>query len=262
MARRGTSGGFDWRIRLGIGLSVAWLALGVAYISHSVGWSRVPDLNVATMGNFLEGAFAPLAFLWLVIGYFLQHRELVHNTAALRAQAEEIQRTAEQAAIQSKQMAANERHANQQAFLQLAASVRTQLGAVAGLLFVSSQGAAGDGSVSNEEISKLFSIMSAQDPEIFSRRLIETHLRLDEPNKQYDLFYGTEVRARHTNNFIYTFERLLNRAAEADRDDMLHYALMANGHGFVYRIMRQHQAAAPAELADMSQTGFHIETFM
>ena len=87
--------GFDWRIWLGLALSAAWLALGVAYISFGVGWSNVPSLDAATLGNFLEGAFAPLAFLWLVIGYFLQRRELEQNTAALRAQAQEIQRTAE-----------------------------------------------------------------------------------------------------------------------------------------------------------------------
>ena len=39
-----------------------------------------------TLGNFLEGAFAPLAFLWLVIGYFLQKKELVQNTTAIKMQ--------------------------------------------------------------------------------------------------------------------------------------------------------------------------------
>ena len=259
MDKAGSRRGFDWRIRLGLALSTAWLALGAAYISVNVGWSQVPALDAATLGNFLEGAFAPLAFLWLVIGYFLQQRELEQNTDALRAQADEIQRTAEQAAIQSEQMAANERHAGQQAFLQLAESVRAQLGAISGLLFVSSQGAAGDGAVSGEEVSKLFSIMSAQDSEIFSRRLLEIHLRMDDPEKKYDLFYGTLVRARHSNNFVFTFERLLKRAAEVDRDNMVHDSLMASGHGFAYRLMRRHQAEAPPELADIACTGAHID---
>ncbi len=259
MDSRGSRRGFDWRVWLGLWLSAAWLALGAAYISINVGWPQVPALDAATLGNFLEGAFAPLAFLWLVIGYFLQHKELEQNTDALRAQAEEIQRTAEQAAIQSEQMAANERHAGQEAFLQLARLVRGQLGAISGMLFVSSQGAAGDGVVSGEEISKLFSIMSAQDSEIFSRRLLELHLRLDDPQEKHDLFYGTLVRARHSNNFIFTFERLLKRAAEVDRDNMLQESLMASGHGFVYRLMRQHQALAPAELADIARTGAHID---
>lgn len=256
---RGSGRGFDWRIWLGLGLSAAWLALGAAYLSINLGWPQVPALDAATLGNFLEGAFAPLAFLWLVIGYFLQHKELEQNTDALRAQADQIQRAAEQAAIQSEQMAANERHAGQQAFLQLAQLVRGQLGAISGLLFVSSQGAAGDGAVSGEEVSKLFSIMSAQDSEIFSRRLLELHLRLDDPREKYDLFYGTPVRARHSNNFIFTFDRLLKRAAEVDRDNMVHDSLMASGHGFAYRLMRQHQTQAPPELADIARTGAHID---
>ena len=252
-------GRLDWRIWLGLALTAAWLLLGTLYISVRVGWTNVVDLPADILGNFLEGAFAPLAFLWLVIGYFLQHRELEQNTEALRAQAVEIKRTAEQAIIQSGQMAASELHARQEAFLRLASTVRNQLGAIAGLLFISSQGATGDGTVTSEEISKLFSKASAQDPEIFSRRLLETHLQETDPGKQFDLFYGTEVRSRHTNSFIYTFERLLTRAAEVDRDDMLHDSLMAGGHGFVYRLMKQHQAHAPAALADMHATGTHID---
>ena len=156
-------------------------------------------------------------------------------------------------------MAASERHERQEAFLRLADSVRNQLGAIAGLLFISSQGATGDGTVNSEQISKLFTTASAQDPEIFSRRLLELHLLESDPLRQFDLFYGTEVRARHSNSFIYTFERLLKRAEEVDREDMLRDSLIASGHGFVYRVMKRHQANAPRELADMRTTGTHIE---
>lgn len=256
---RGPASRLDWRIWLGLALTAAWLLLGALYISITIGWAKVGDLPADILGNFLEGAFAPLAFLWLVIGYFLQQRELEQNTDALRAQATEIKRTAEQAIIQSERMAASEKHARQEAFLRLASSVQNQLGAIAGLLFISSQGATGDGTVSSEEISKLFSLASAQDPEIFSRRLLETHLRETDPERQFALFYGTEVRARHSNGFIYTFERLLKRAEEVDREDMLHDSLMASGHGFVYRIMKRHQANAPEALADMRATGTYID---
>ena len=89
----------DWRIWLGLGLTASWLLLGAVYIEQEFGWSNFSHLPAAEMGSFLEGAFAPLAFLWLVIGYFLQRKELEQNTQALRAQSEEIQRTAEQAVI-------------------------------------------------------------------------------------------------------------------------------------------------------------------
>ena len=211
------------------------------------------------MGNFLEGAFAPLAFLWLVIGYFLQQKELEQNTQALREQAIEISRSAEQAAIQSENPAASELHARQEAFLQIAQSVQAQLGSIAGLLFISSQGAGGNGSVSSQEIAELFSAQgSGLDNEVFSRRLLTLHLETSDPQDQFALFYGTAVRARHTNNFIFTFERLLKRAAEVDAENMIQDALGASGHGFLYRVMKRHQANAPEEWRDHTKTGTHI----
>lgn len=253
-----TSGlSLDWRIRLGLTVTVGWLLLGAIYVSTTIGWANFASLNADELGSFLEGAFAPLAFLWLVIGYFLQQKELEQNTLALQAQAQEIQRTAEQAVIQSEKMAATEVHARQDTFLQIAESVRRQLGSIGGMLFISSQGTTGDGTVSNEEFSQLFSLQSASDPEIFSRRLLELHVQLGE-DRQFALFYGTPVRARHSNHFIYTFERMMTRAESVDPDNMIRDSLLGSAHGFVYSIAKRHRANAPVELADHQQTGTHI----
>ena len=249
----------DWRIWLGLTLTLGWLLLGAIYINQDIGWSNVIHLPADELGSFLEGAFAPLAFLWLVIGYFLQQKELEQNTLALKAQAEEIQRSAEQAVIQSEKMAASEVHARQEAFLQIYRSVRGQLGALAGFLFISSQSTLADGTVTPEEQSKLFA-ESGQDTELFSRRLLELHIQLaDQPEQQYELFYGTPVRARHSNSFIYTFERLMARAEEVDPDKMIRDALVTSGHGFVYTIAKRHQQNAPPELADHRKTGLFID---
>ena len=249
----------NWRIWLGLGLTGFWILLGVTYITSGIGWIAFANLPVEELGNFLEGAFAPLAFLWLVIGYFLQQKELEQNTDALRTQAIEIRRSAEQAVIQSENLAASELHARQEAFLQIANYIRAQLGSIAGLLFLSSQGGGNGGSVSSEETAKLFAGQSAgTDFEGFSRRLLETHLTMDDPNDQFDLFYGTIVRARHTNNFIFTYERMLRRAAEVDAENMIQDALSASGHGFLYRILKRHQENAPDEWSDHNKTGTHI----
>lgn len=65
------------------------------------------------MGDFLAGIFAPLAFFWLVIGYFQQSHELAQNSAALRVQADELrnqvsesQRLVDAAQNQTKEMIA------------------------------------------------------------------------------------------------------------------------------------------------------------
>ena len=248
----------DWRIRLGLGVTGGWLLLGGIYVSTAIGWGNFASLDADELGSFLEGAFAPLAFLWLVIGYFLQQKELEQNTLALQAQAEEIQRTAEQAVIQSEKMAATEVHARQDTFLQIAESVNRQLGSISGMLFISSQGTTGDGNVSNEELSQLFTLKSGTDPEIFSRRMLELYVQLSE-DRQYALFYGTPTRARHANNFIYTFERMMARAENVDPDNMIRDSLLGSAHGFLYSIALRQRKKAPPELADPQATGTYIE---
>lgn len=250
----------NWRIWLGLGLTATWIMLGVIYISANIGWIAFATQPLENLGNFLEGAFAPLAFLWLVIGYFLQQKELEQNTAALRAQANEIHRTAEQAVIQSQNLAASELHQRQETFLRIADSVRAQLGSIAGLLYISSQGGTGTNTATQTEIAQLFASQgSGHDLEGFSRRLLETHIALQgNPQEQFELFYGTEIRARHTNNFIFTFERMLKRAGDVDMENMIRDALSASGHGFLYRVAKRHQASAPAEWADHTKTGTHI----
>jgi hypothetical protein len=238
---------------------VGWLILGYLYVETTVGWERFSRLRVDQLGGFLEGAFAPLAFLWLVIGYFLQQRELEQNTRVLQAQLLEVSRSAEQAVVQSEKMAANEVHARQETFLRVSQNVRSQLGLIMGFLYISSQAASVDGTVSPEEQSRLFSQMGLGDAEIFSRRMLETYTRTADPALRQALFYGTPVRARHSNNFAYTFERLISRAEEVDPDRLICDALYASGHGLLYRIIKRHQALAPNELADRAITGAHIE---
>ena len=240
-------------------VTLSWLLLGYIYIRTTVGWDAFTVLPADELGNFLEGAFAPLAFLWLVIGYFIQQRELEQNTAALRSQLQQIERSAEQSVIQSEKLAESEVHARQETFLTIAENVRRQLGTTVGLLYISSQSAAADGSVTQEEQSALFSRMGQSDPEVFTRRMLETHLTLNDDASRFALFYGTDVRARHTNNFLSTFERLLARAEAVDSDQMIRDSLYGAGHGLLYQIAKRHQLNAPDELRDPERTGTYIK---
>ena len=238
----------DWRVWLALTLTLVWLVLGYVYVEISVGWDQFRHLSADQVGNFLQGAFAPLAFLWLVIGYFLQQRELAQNTEVLRL-------SVHQAEIQSEKMAANEMHARQETFLRVAQRVHAQLGTIVGFLYISSQAAGVDGTVTNEEQGQLFAQLSQGDPEVFSRRMITTHLTTDSDEERFKLFYGTPLRARHSNNAIYTFERLLARAKEVDPDGMISDALYSTAHGLVYNVAKRYQAIAPPELADPARTG-------
>jgi hypothetical protein len=53
-------------------------------------------LPLNEIGDFLAGFFSPVAFLWLVVGYFQQSEGLRINTEALRAQIEELQLSVKQ----------------------------------------------------------------------------------------------------------------------------------------------------------------------
>ena len=114
-----------------------------------------------------------------------------------------------------------------------------------GFLYISSQAAGADGTVTNEEQSLLFQQLSQGDPEVFSRRMITTHLLAQNDEARYRLFYGTPVRARHTNNFIAVFERLIARAKEVDPDGMICDALYSTSHGLLYGIAKRYQSNAP-----------------
>lgn len=234
----------DWRIWLGLSVTFGWLLLGALYVSANIGWVNIEDTPADQLGNFLEGAFAPLAFLWLVIGYFLQQKELQQNTEALRQQAE--------------QMAESVSHSRQEAFINVVRSVRQQLGSIAGFLFISSQSLNAEGQVTLEEQSQMFSKQSAGDPEIFARRLLEIHVATPDDETRYRLFYGTAIRARHSNNFVFTFDRLVRRAEEVDPEGILRDALLGSAHGMLYETAKRHQARAPEELADYRKTGAYV----
>jgi hypothetical protein len=223
----------DWRIWLGLILTFSYLLIIGVYVSGVVGWRQFFNEPIELVGSFLEGAFAPLAFLWLVIGYFLQKKELALNTLAISRQNEVIRQSAEQAVIQSRSIVASELHARKESFLKIAESVKQQLGAIMGFLYISSQSAAGSGLVPEEKISELWSSMNEKDPEVFSRQMLSIQLTHGE-RYAYKLFFGTPTRTRHIENFIFNFERLLKAAEECDTNGMIHDALLGTGNGYIY----------------------------
>ena len=223
----------DWRIWLGLSITSVWLLVLSIYVSGTIGWTQIGSAPIETLGNFLEGAFAPLAFLWLVIGYFLQKKELVQNTNAIKMQYVEIQKSADQAVIQSEVIRASELHARTESFLRIAESVKQQLGNLMGFLFISSQGATNTGQVSSEKISQIWNSLNKTDPEGFSRSMMELQYRHGD-RYAYKLLYGTPTRTRHSENFIYNFERLLRAAASCDADGMVKDSLLGSAHGYIY----------------------------
>lgn len=59
-------------------------------------WDAVWGMRPDAFATFLSGVFAPLAFLWLVLGFEQQGDELKNSARALRLQGEELRHSVEQ----------------------------------------------------------------------------------------------------------------------------------------------------------------------
>jgi len=226
-------GKMDLPIKAGLVGSVIWILLLATYISGALGWSNIADVSIDILGSFLEGAFAPLAFLWFVLGYFSQQKELSLNTEAIRLQHIEMKKTAVQAVIQAEAIQASELHARRESFLAVAESVKAQLGSIMGFLFISSQGSNPNGEVPQEKMSELWHAMGSRDYEIFSRHMLALTYSHGEIYS-YKLIFGTSLRTRHSENFIFNFERLAEAAMDCDTNGMIRDAIMGSANGHIY----------------------------
>lgn len=239
----------DWRIWFGLVLTFVWIGGGLWFVIGSVAADPDQDLTLDVIGNFLEGAFAPLAFLWLVLGLFMQQRELANNTEMLR-------RTSEQSEKQTQAIAATEMNARQETFFKIAQSVRHQLAGITGMLFAGGLGPVGSRRYSREEIADMFQKSSSGDTEIFARQLLS--MEYMEEGGIGSLFYDTEVRRRHTRNFRRTFERLVELGRGCDVDGIIVDSMNQSGFGLLYEKTTEYMPAGferDAESGDADQSG-------
>ena len=63
---------------------------------------------------------------------------------------------------------------------------------------------------------------------------------INAPISMRDLFYGTEIRTKHTEQFISQFERLLKLAEECDPDQLILDSVKSNVNGRMYRMIVSH----------------------
>ena len=232
---RRTAGYFDWRIVFALSVTSVWLVGGMFYISSRVGLASFFQQPIESVGSFLEGAFAPLAFLWLVVGYFLQQQALSRNTEAIEQQHVEMRKASAQAEMQAQAIRANAVHTRQQTFMQLYEVVKRSLGGVVGLLYISSQLAPDIEKPRVENIGDLWQEMTDGDHELFARKFMQI-AATEEPDFS-DLFYGTDVRRRHAENFMLQFERILVEARACDPSGVIFDAVSADSMGRFYEMV-------------------------
>ena len=223
---------------MGIIITVVWIIGGVIYIRGSnFNQATLYDIPLQDIGSFLEGAFAPLAFLWLVIGLFIQQRELADNTEVLRE-------TSIQSAKQTQAIAATEMNARQETFFKIAESVKGQLGGITGMLFISCFGSTEGQLIPKERIAEMWHMLARRDNQVFAREFLL--LDADDYGGWEPLFYKTEIRHRHTKNFVRTFDRLMLMAKDCDADNgIIADSLAQTAHGLLYNRMIEHRPDEP-----------------
>lgn len=225
MIKGNTILGMDWRIAFGFVLTVAWISTGCVYLLGIVGWNNFVYLPTADIGSFLEGAFAPLAFLWLVIGHFMQQKEITANTKAINIQEQSARRL--------------EVHSRQDSYFKLLNLVQEQLGVICAFHYFSICGPTGTGEMNGDEFSEQRASSSSGDNAWFVRKMIGLAVQdIDNPQWMHEIFMSTDIRIRHSDNFSKTFQKLLNAARAVDTDDMIVDALMqGSASGLFYRII-------------------------
>ncbi len=72
----------------GVGITVIWLAV-IFFVWFFCGLKSPESLN--ELGDALAGIVAPIAFLWLILGYIQQGKQLDQNTKALEQQERALQ---------------------------------------------------------------------------------------------------------------------------------------------------------------------------
>jgi len=235
-----------WLLRLGLLLTGLWVASQLYYIVEVVGFQHFVDEGPPSVGGFLEGAFAPLAFLWLVIGFYLQREELQRSSRAIDLQYQEMRRATEHAEVQARAIAANELHTRQEAFLRVAELIEQQLGATLGQLFMSSQVVGAGGTLGPEAIQAMWSAHGTGDRHVFGRGLIGAHFQGDRGRDSWALFWSTPIRTRLSERFCGVFSRMLEHARGCDPDGLLRETLSGSVHGQVFALMQQTRSfAAP-----------------
>ena len=85
---------YNWLSIVGIAVTIFY-----GFLLYSLIREKLPTLGsmeLNNVGDFLAGAFGPLAIFWLVLGFFQQGKELQQSTKALQLQAEELKKSVEQ----------------------------------------------------------------------------------------------------------------------------------------------------------------------
>jgi len=226
LGKQEISKNIDWRIIAGMAASIIWLLLLMLYIFQQINWQQFLQLPLDQVGSFLGGAFSPLAFLWLVIGFFIQQGEIFDNTQNIEAQA---------------------KHTNLDNFLKMADIVYQHLGVISGFLAASCQEDLEAASSVEWVLDDIWSKASNGDAGIFARTILTYHYDKDENERDMSkIFYSTPIRTAHSLKYKAVFKDLLDNAMVCDPTGSLKESLQEGSiWGILYKVILETDRATP-----------------
>lgn len=113
----------------GVVVTVGYWAL-IFNWSGRHGWD-LSKLSAQDAGTFLSGVFAPVAFLWLVIGFNLQSAELKQNSESLALQAAEMRESVQAQSRQADEFGLHGKYFRQDVLNKTREQFETELGVMA-----------------------------------------------------------------------------------------------------------------------------------
>jgi len=186
-------------------------------------WQQFLHLPLEQIGSYLGGVFSPLAFLWLVIGFFIQQQEIQENAESIRIQSQ---------------------HTNLDNFLKMADVIYKHLGVISGFLYLSCREEMEAVLEEPLNIDDLWARAGTGDTALFARSIFrykfDTNGNLRDMKK---IFHSTPIRQRHTANYKNVFENLLGNAKLCDSTDDLENALLnGTAWGLLYKAIIEEES--------------------
>ena len=156
----------------------------------------------------------------------MQQKEITANTKAIN--------------IQEKSARRLELHSRRDSYFKLLNLIQDQLASIAGFHYFSVKGPSGTQEMTSEEFAAGRALAGSGDHGYFIRQMTSiTYQAREDRQAIEDLYFGTEIRQRHTTNYVMTFEKLLKAARDVDTDDMISNALLqGSAAGRQYRIIK------------------------
>ena len=207
----------------GLAGSIVWIALVIGYTVWAKGWPDFSAMKLNELGDYLAGAAAPLAFLWLVIGYYQQGEELELQRKELELQRKETARLADQAAAQADAIKANELHARKDTFLRFAELVLPDVN----MLIAQMLGH----SVVKQFMDQRWRKYQAGDSRVFVQSAIRA---LKERPDDWRGNGGNPKMDPLLSAYIDSYRRLLQMASESDPSDVLRSHFEHSPYGSLY----------------------------